>query len=165
MKRMFVCAVAFSALAIGTAAAADLPAKMHTKAPIMDPPYNWTGAYVGLNAGYSWGNQSNTLTTAAGATVLANSNSNSLNGFIGGGQVGYNWQVNQWVLGLEADFQGSAQTGSGTFFIPTSGVILVVPSTSFSYTDNLDWFGTVRGRLGWAQQGRWLPYVTGGWAY
>jgi outer membrane immunogenic protein len=167
MKRLFVYAVAFSALAIGTATAADLPAKMYTKAPIMDPPYSWAGAYVGLNAGYSWGKQSNTLTDATGATVLGNSNSDSLKGFIGGGQLGYNWQFNQWVLGLEADFQGSAQKNDGTFLIPAvpAGFIPGVPATNFTYTDKLDWFGTVRGRLGLAQQGRWLPYVTGGWAY
>ena len=96
------------------ASAADLPVKapIYTKAPIMVPMYNWTGFYIGLNAGYSWGRQENDLVvTATGATLF--SNSDHLNGFIGGGQIGYNWQVNQWVFGLEADFKGRAKSRTG----------------------------------------------------
>lgn len=151
------------------ASAADLPVKAPVyKAPMMAPLYNWTGFYIGLNAGYSWGRQDNDLVDAAtGVTIL--SNSDNLNGFIGGGQIGYNWQVNQWVFGLEADFQGSGQKGDGSFFLPGSGFIgnLIIPSTSIAYTNKLDWFGTVRGRIGYAMgaTGNWLPYVTGGWAY
>jgi outer membrane immunogenic protein len=150
------------------ASAADLPVKAPVyKAPVMAPMYNWTGFYIGLNAGYSWGRQDNSLVTTTGVTLL--SNSDHLNGFIGGGQIGYNWQVNQWVFGLEADFQGSGQKGDGTFLDPgtTINAVLVVPASSIAYTDKLDWFGTVRGRIGYAMgaTGNWLPYVTGGWAY
>jgi outer membrane immunogenic protein len=140
-------------------------ADMSVKAPIYKPPvvmplYNWTGFYAGLNLGGSWGSQDNSLTTLGGTTLL--SNSDHLNGVIGGGQIGYNYQVNQWVLGLEADFQGSGQKDDGSFFIP--GGVGAVPGTSIAYTNKLDWFGTVRGRVGYAID-RWLPYVTGGFAY
>jgi outer membrane immunogenic protein len=154
------------------ASAADLPVKAPVyKAPVMAPMYNWTGFYIGLNAGYSWGRQDNLLVTTTGVTLL--SNSDHLNGFIGGGQIGYNWQVNQWVFGLEADFQGSGQKGDGSFFDPgvacgpNAIACFPIPSTSIAYTDKLDWFGTVRGRIGYAMgaTGNWLPYVTGGWAY
>jgi outer membrane immunogenic protein len=142
--------------------AADLPRRMATKAPPPLPAaYNWTGFYVGLNAGGSWGRQDNSLVSiATGGTVL--SNSDRIDGFIGGGQIGYNWQTGQWVLGIEADFQGSAQKGDGSFFIP--GVVGAVAATSASYEDKLNWFGTVRGRVGWAFD-RWMPYITGGYAY
>jgi outer membrane immunogenic protein len=88
------------------------------------------------------------------------------NGIIGGGQVGYNWQVNQWVLGLEADIQASGQSGDGLLLIPGGGpaILAVAAATPIPYTDKLDWFGTVRGRVGYAID-RWLPYVTAGWAY
>jgi outer membrane immunogenic protein len=153
------------------ASAADLPVKAPVyKAPMMAPLYNWTGFYIGLNAGYSWGRQDNSLVTTTGVTLL--SNSDHLNGFIGGGQIGYNWQVNQWVFGLEADFQGSGQNADGSFATPATNTCLPfascpVPATSTAYTDKLDWFGTVRGRIGYAMgaTGNWLPYVTGGWAY
>jgi outer membrane immunogenic protein len=153
----------------GTAAAADLPAKMYTKAPVaIAAPYNWTGFYLGLNAGGSWGHQSSVLTSVAtGAAVLANQPS-SLKGFIGGGQIGYNWQSSQWVWGIEADFQGSGQKSSRQFNSPGALICgiacFLVAGDNVPYSDKLDWFGTVRGRVGWAFD-RWLPYVTGGFAY
>ena len=100
MRRLGLALLASMAL-IGSAAAADMPAKMVTKAPIVAPPFSWTGFYVGGNAGYSWGRQCNSLTDPTGAILFGNSNCDRLNGFIGGGQLGYNWQYNQWVLGLE----------------------------------------------------------------
>jgi outer membrane immunogenic protein len=134
---------------VGAASAADMqrPAPVY-KAPILTPArvYDWTGFYVGGNIGYGWGRQDAALT---GFGSLGSAN---VDGIIGGGQVGYNWQLNQLVLGLEADIQGSGQKGDG-------GVAGVA-----TYTSKLDWFGTVRGRVGYAFD-RWLPYVTGGWAY
>ena len=149
-----------STCTVSAALAADLP----TKAPIVLAAFNWTGFYVGLNAGYSWGSQTNSLQTTAGAIVSGNSNTDHLKGFIGGGQIGYNWQIDKWVLGVEADFQGSGQKADGTFFIPAAAVLVAaIPASNFTYTDKLDWFGTVRGRVGMAID-RWLPYITGGWA-
>jgi outer membrane immunogenic protein len=136
-----------STMFVGAASAADIqrPAPIY-KAPMLTQVrvYDWTGFYVGGNVGYGWGKQDVSL---AGAGV----GSPSVNGFLGGGQVGYNWQVNQIVYGVEADLQASGQSGS-------SGL------GATAYTDKLDWFGTVRGRVGYAFD-RWLPYVTGGWAY
>jgi len=153
---------------VGAASAADLPARMVTKAPLLPPPppmYNWTGFYVGANVGGSWGSQDVSLVTAAGTALI---NSNDINGVIGGVQIGYNWQGygSPWVFGIEADIQGSGQRGTGSFFIPSTAVLLVVPATSIAYEDKLDWFGTVRGRIGYAMaDGRMLPYITGGFAY
>jgi outer membrane immunogenic protein len=164
MRRIGFALVASIAL-VGAAAAADLPVKAPVyKAPVMAPAYNWTGFYVGLNAGYSWGHQDNDLVFAPTGVTLF-SNSDHLNGFIGGGQLGYNWQVNQLVVGIEADFQGSGQKGDGTFLILPVGFFANLPAaTSIAYSDKLNWFGTVRGRIGYAFD-RWLPYLTGGWAY
>lgn len=136
------------------ASAADLPVKAPVyKAPVVAPAYNWTGFYVGANIGYSWGRQDVLVDDFLLGTP-------HVDGVIGGGQVGYNWQWNQLVLGLEADIQGSGQKGDGSF-IPGPNLRVV---TSYAFTDKLDWFGTVRGRIGYAID-RWLPYVTGGWAY
>ena len=72
---------------------------------------------------------------------------------------------NQIVVGVEAELQGSGQKGDGSYSFGGGGFnALVIPVTTIAYTDKLDWFGTLRGRLGWAA-GPWLPYVTGGWAY
>jgi outer membrane immunogenic protein len=154
MRRLGLALLA-STMLVGAAAAADMPVKAPVyKAPVVAPPYNWTGFYVGGNIGYSWGKQDLSL---VGGFPLGSPN---INGVIGGGQIGYNWQMNQLVLGLEADIQGSGQKGDGSLTTAPG----IVPSTVFSFTEKLDWFGTVRGRAGYAMD-RWLPYVTGGWAY
>ena len=162
MRRFGLTLLGLMAL-VGSAAAADMPVKVPVKAPVVVPLYNWTGFYVGGNVGYSWGKQDNSLVTG-GVTVFTNSD--SINGIIGGGQIGYNWQFNQIVLGVEADFQGSGQKGDGTFTLAAHQRHLspISPASTIAYTDKLDWFGTVRGRIGYAFD-RWLPYVTGGWAY
>ncbi len=140
---------------IGSAAAADMPVKAPVyKAPVVAPPYNWTGFYIGGNVGYSWGKQD----LSAGGVPIGSPN---INGVIGGGQIGYNWQINQLVLGIEADIQASGQKGDGTF-VPGPAA-LALPT--ITYDDKLDWFGTVRGRAGYAIVDRWLAYATGGWAF
>lgn len=75
-----------------------------------------------------------------------------LDGFVGGGQLGYNWQSGSLVFGLEGDFQGTDQKSSTAL------------GGGFSVTEKLPWFGTVRGRLGYAA-GPWLLYATGGVAW
>jgi outer membrane immunogenic protein len=161
---------------IGAASAADLAARPYTKAPMLvDPGYNWTGFYVGGNIGYSWGRSSDTSTLATGAgTVLFTSISRSdLNGVVGGGQIGYNWQMKNWVWGLEADIQGSDQKGGRDFACPTGvctppsgfGIPVPGPAVPVSLNQKLDWFGTVRGRIGLLASPSILLYGTGGLAY
>jgi outer membrane immunogenic protein len=142
LRKVLLASAALVALA-GTASAADMPARMPTKAVPYLAVYNWTGFYVGANIGYGWGRD-----TAGGSST-------NLNGVIGGGQIGYNWQMNNLVLGLETDFQGSGQRASA------SGTILGTP---VNVTERVRYFGTVRGRLGYAWD-RTLLYVTGGYAY
>lgn len=142
MKKYLLASVAALGLvAAGAASAADLPSrKGPIAAPVYMPPaFTWTGFYVGANAGYGWGN------------VNANgfANVGDLDGFVGGGQVGYNYQMGQFVVGLEADLQ-AADLSSGS----NLGLLNV----------KTDYFGTVRARVGVAFD-RFMPYITGGWAY
>lgn len=131
-----------ASLAAGPAAAADLSgapvARVPAAAPVAVPVFSWTGFYIGGNAGYGWG---------SGQDALGISGVDP-NGWLAGGQAGYNYQFgNNVVVGLEADVQG-ADISAGT------------PALS----SKLDLLGTVRGRLGYAF-GRVLPYVTGGFAW
>jgi outer membrane immunogenic protein len=85
-------------------------------------------------------------------SAIAVSGSNNLNGFVGGGQIGYNWQgASPLVLGIEADFQGTGQSRTDT-------------ALGISVQQQLPWFGTVRGRIGYAFD-RLMIYATGGLAY
>lgn len=127
MKKIVLSIVALE-LVIGGAFAADLPSR---KAPILPPPPPppmWAGFYAGLNAGYTWAG-SNSFTTgnwivddrALNGGLAAGLGGNNLkvanDGFVGGGQIGYNWQGNfagfGYVAGIEADMQGSAARGAG----------------------------------------------------
>lgn len=134
--------------------------------------YHWTGFYAGLNAGGSWSSNGVDIGCqedpslspicadgiADGAFVTSADISSS--GFIGGGQVGYNFQTGHWLLGFEADFSGATVDGSTT--IPTMNGLGQALTTTLS--EELDWLGTVRGRLGFVS-GNWLLYGTGGLAY
>jgi outer membrane immunogenic protein len=159
-----------AACSFGAATAADLPASMFTKAAPAPLRPSWTGFYGGVNIGGSSGHQRSSLDDAlTDARIL--SNPLGLNGVIGGAQIGYNWQApnRPWVFGVEADFQGSGQKADGSFAVGgiTAPGIGALPGDSIAYQDTLDWFGTLRGRLGWAmgERGNVLPYITGGLAY
>src|SRR5215467_6987859 len=98
MYRRVVASLAAAGLTIGigTAAyAADLP--VYTKAPPL--VWSWTGFYLGGNVGYSWGKSDTTVTffDTGGTSLASDRHSFGMNGIIGGGQVGYNWQTGTWV--------------------------------------------------------------------
>jgi outer membrane immunogenic protein len=170
-KLIFSAAVAISAIAsIGAASAADLPARTYTKAPPMvaDPAYNWSGWYAGVNGGYAWGNSTGDLSSfspALAGAVAAGATQRFLGakheGGFGGGQVGYNWQMSKWLVGLEADIQGADIGRTSTILFPGGGGFVPTASTG---RDHLDWFGTFRGRVG-VTANNVLFYGTGGLAY
>jgi outer membrane immunogenic protein len=147
MKRVLLAAISAAVFAAGIQAsvAADLgrrPAPMPTKAPAYYAPiYNWTGFYVGINGGGGWGDSA--WTSTGGFDV---------SGGMVGGTVGYNYQMNQWVMGLEGDIDWSNIKGT-----TTSGCALGCETRN-------SWLGTARGRIGYAFD-RFLPYVTGGAAF
>jgi len=170
MKRTLIAGAAFASLLAATnALAADLP--VYSKAPAVAAVYDWTGLYIGTNLGYSWGRASTNgaVTTnslapvAAFPTIVAPLYGRSdVNGFIGGGQLGYNWQFGSWLAGLEGDIQFSNERASG---IVCNAIGCPVGSTVFTRDYKLDWFGTARGRIGFLPAERILLYATGGLAY
>jgi outer membrane immunogenic protein len=153
-----------SSFAIVTNISAGLAADMAVKAPMAAPPtaYNWTGWYAGLNVGGGWGDSKNNFTATFPPATPAGSDTTQMNGVIGGGQLGYNWQSGTWVFGLETDIQGAGLRGSNNTACSLAGCI--VPGSTIADTEKLTWFGTTRGRVG-VTSGGWLAYVTGGAAY
>jgi outer membrane immunogenic protein len=153
MKRILA-----GAALLGTAVSAQA-ADLAVKAPYYKAPvalvYDWTGFYIGVNAGVGLGRDRSILN----AQTTFNSTYLSPQGGLGGGQIGYNWQTGSvfgpLVLGVEADIQGTGMSDSGTS-LPIAGGV--------QYNQKLDWFGTVRGRIGVAH-GPVLSYVTAGYAY
>ena len=171
MKK-WVVALFFSAVGAVSASAADLPA--YTKAPVVVAPiYNWTGFYVGLNAGGAW-NESNLTTrtldpplgyfaaSSPPAIALVGNQNINRSGFTGGVTGGYNWQVNNAVIGIEADFNYFGVRGSAT----GTAVYPCCVGTTFTVNSSVstDWLATVRGRAGFLVTPALLFYGTGGLA-
>lgn len=171
--------VLFAAMLAGTAyATPSLAADLPRKAPVFVPPpvFSWTGFYAGVNAGYAFGNEDDTITTGIG---VANINAVAdaarpprvrldREGFVGGGQFGYNWQVSpSWVFGLEADIQYSdiRETVNGQTTLAVAGLNGTAAGTRNNfYTTQMEYFGTARARLGYTFD-RTMIYATGGLAY
>ena len=174
MKKFLLGTIALSALALGNSAfAADMAPRMYTKAaPVVAPIYNWSGVYAGIHAGYTFGERSDVATSGlpgnaginiANVAIGARAASVGLDrdGFIGGGQIGYNWQSNSpWVWGLEADISYT-DVNARRDFVTFNAAGAPLNNTLSS---KMDYFGTVRGRLGYAWD-RTLVYATGGLAY
>jgi outer membrane immunogenic protein len=160
MKRLLA-TTAFLAVAVN-AQAADLRAKApYLKAPVA-MVYDWTGFYLGVNAGVGLGRNNQTL--AVPNFPSFEQSYLSPQGALGGVQIGYNWQTNSivgpLVLGVEADIQGTGMRDDYTCLLTCR----TAPEVTGRFDQRLDWFGTVRGRVGIAN-GPVLSYVTGGFAY
>lgn len=135
---------------VQAAAAADIPMRAAPayKAAPMAPAFSWTGFYVGAHVGGAWGNSEWTFPGFFDASI-------NTAGFIGGGQAGYNWQINQIVFGIEGDISGSTirDTVNGCFAVATQ-----------SCTTRVDWTALLTARLGYAF-GQNLIYIKGGGAW
>jgi outer membrane immunogenic protein len=196
MKNKLLSATAIAlALATGSALAADLPSRKEAPVYVAPAPVaTWTGFYAGLNLGGGWSSQGGNnsylpyadSTFGLGSTPVAGlapnlfflpgggTTGNNTGGVVGGGQIGYNYQMNQFVLGVETDFQGTSITGgnqgnyAGLYAspYPTSATGVLSPLVTGNGGNlGLPWFGTVRGRAGYLVTPTLLLYGTGGFAY
>jgi outer membrane immunogenic protein len=188
MKKFLLGGTMLAALAVSAPAmAADMPVKAPVyKAPMIAPEvFSWTGFYIGGNLGYSWGRGDTDFTETTNATVVSQifrtagpnlistttvtvppvtaggSARADINGVIGGGQIGYNWQNGSMVYGIETDLDATGQRGDTTICVsagcPAGGIF-----GSASY--KLPWLATLRGRVGVTVTPRVLLYATGGLA-
>jgi outer membrane immunogenic protein len=171
MKRLLLTTVSALALVSARPAlGADLgrmPVKAAPPAPVR--VFSWTGCYLGGHAGWGWGrtklNDLSTVFPDEGlATIFANSPSVNINtdGFLGGGQVGCDYQfAGNWVVGIEGQFSGADINGStGTISNP----IIIDPVTSSTFHSKTEWLASVTGRFGYAWD-RWLVYAKAGGAW
>ena len=168
--RNFLIALTAAAIFTGSAHAADL--RPYTKAPAAVPVYNWTGFYVGLNGGWIGSADTEFLNTgtdwSAGGLgtklavgVIPTTFRMGRESAMVGGTAGYNWQLGPLlVLGIEADLDyiGARRT------IAFNGIFTGSPSTT-NYLTQLDYLGTVRGRVGALVAPSLMIFGTGGLAY
>ncbi len=189
LRRILLASAGAIALTGSAAFAADLPSRAPPPVYLPPPPvFTWTGLYVGLNAGYTWSDSNSVnsfgtpifanpafpLGSGAVADALARVGTTSLSikndGFIGGGQIGYNFQfANSFLAGLEADIQGIAGAHRSATIAGFTTLAPSFPGESYTSTASvskgIDYLGTVRGRLGFLVTPTLLAYGTGGLAY
>jgi outer membrane immunogenic protein len=185
MKMRIAVATNITALVLtaGSALAADAPAPVYNPpAPPAAPgpvysvstgPMVWGGFYIGLNGGYRWGHldqTTNLLNSTTGLLLATAGTEFTLKGAVFGAQGGYNWQAGSLVFGVETDIQGSREKAATT--VSCSLATCSVPSppgvraATVALSQSMDWFGTLRGRLGTTiSPAAVLLYATGGLAY
>jgi outer membrane immunogenic protein len=153
MKKFLLGTAALMASLAGPAMAADMPARAPAPMYRAPPPvavFTWTGCYIGIEGGGAWGQSRHEW---AGGWVT---NTYNVNGGLAGGTLGCNYQTGLLLFGVEGDMSWINKWGQGPELPPFS----VTATASTRET----WLGTVRGRLGFAPDDRWLVYVTGGYA-
>jgi outer membrane immunogenic protein len=203
MKKFLLSAVSLALLTNAAIAADLPSRKAEPLLSAPPPPQIWTGFYAGLNAGYNAGLNSSAVSSNIGGTWNGAANNpwingrfdcytvgtpllnaaspismngvmaNNQSGFIGGGQIGYNYQLSSlFVVGIEADIDGAAINGaSGSSAAPTLPAALaatqnVTQATGFTQIDSgLEYLGTVHGRIGYLATAALLAYGSGGFAY
>jgi outer membrane immunogenic protein len=133
MKRPFFATIAASLSVVGPALAADLPQPPPPATVLALPPApTWTGVYLGGHVGGGWGDKWFTGSFGESDGTVP------LQGFLGGGQIGANWQIDRWVLGLEGTFTGTDLTGTGIAFA----------DFGHEFNAKVNWLATIIGRVG-----------------
>ena len=153
------------------ASSAELVDRRPVRARPAHPVYDWTGPYIGINAGYGVDtSQTDALFNDAGigAPPFATGASSKLDGVLGGAQAGYNWQAGRWLFGLEADIQATNQQAGPTYLCPGAicnpTIADVDTPVTVAHDYKLDWLATVRGRAGAAITPDTVIYATAGLA-
>jgi outer membrane immunogenic protein len=177
-----VLGLSFGLVSAASAADVSTAAPVYTKAPPAAVPFSWTGFYVGGNAGWvdrdagqvagtpiaNDGTNGAAFPYAGLAAAGATGSLDRGQGFIGGVQAGYNWQANaNWVLGWEADIDGTSLSGNTGIaaLTPAPGFPGFPFASSINANQGLDYFGTLRARVGFVPTGPLMIYGTGGLAY
>jgi outer membrane immunogenic protein len=163
---------------IGSAFAADMAVKAP---PLVATACAWCGFYVGANAGYVGADNGMSVASTPtpdaalfvvpgvteGLSALSTGNLpvGRRDGFIGGGQAGYNWVSGKFLAGVEADIQGLSGSRSTGTAINTAVVVLTPITSTHTGSMSTSYLGTIRGRIGLLATPSWLLFVTGGLAY
>ena len=173
LQRTF--AVTLVVAGIGALSNAALGADLPTKAPLAPALYNWTGFYAGVSGGYGWNKGSNSLTGAdtlnlyrffiasPPSAIIPGTIDSGSKGVLGGISAGYNYQIGQSLIGVEADFSKANIRGSSSFVSPDFGPASPIVTTQ--QDKKLEWLSTLRGRVGYLPTPALLVFATGGLAF
>ena len=160
MHKRLASLLVFAAMPIASASAADIATRAPPPAPVPYAAYNWTGFYVGGEIGGVWATSQLTVVTNFSPSAFPPGtvdNPIDQSGVIGGFYGGYNYQINQFVVGIDGDFTWASADGTGTDVSSVNGDIA-------HHQSFINWIATVTGRLGYAWD-NWLLFAKGGGAW
>lgn len=141
-----------SLLSLAPAVAADMPSsRLLPPAPALPAFYSWTGVYLGVHAGYSWGQDRTLFADTLGRAFNGAAFRQSSDSLIGGAHAGFNYQAGSIVFGIEGDIEAL-----------DAGETLIAPGIAARV--KRDWQASLRGRVGFALD-RFMIYATGGAAF
>ncbi|SRR5712691_1839800 len=156
MKKFLVAGIAAAAFCGAPAFAADMPVKALAYKTV-DPGYNWTGFYIGIEGG--WARFDSRVDAISGGAFLTTGPLHKSGGIIGG-TVGYNWQNGPWVAGVEGDLSWT------DLRVTNNTAPNCAPGNPGTHcTNKLDWLGTARVRGGYTVMNNTMIYATGGAAF
>ncbi|MGA2128718.1 MAG: outer membrane beta-barrel protein, partial [Xanthobacteraceae bacterium] len=136
--------------------AADLPMKAPSMIPAVPAPFSWTGCHIGGHVGGAFSDDT-------GTNALGDSRSHNSSGFVGGGQIGCDYQFAPgWVLGVEGRAAWTSLKGSNASTVRNLLTGVTLPS---QFTVNNDFLASATARLGYSFVDRWLLYAKGGAAW
>jgi outer membrane immunogenic protein len=158
VNKTLIAIAVLTSVPVVAASAADMPMKSAAAVPYTAAAYNWTGLYVGVQAGWAWGTEQTTDNTGSTSVPPGfQGGPTNLKGALGGLYGGYNYQINQYLVGIDYDFSWADATGNSTDIGPLNGHTL-------RHSDDMDWITTVTGRLGYTSNNL-LLFAKGGWAW
>ncbi|MFG1333276.1 outer membrane protein [Xanthobacter autotrophicus] len=168
-KSLLATTILAAMFAAGSAQAADLATKMPVKAAPVAPAFSWTGFYIGAQGGYAWAQNDfskshDPLYPADIAYYGVNDANYSLDGALVGGVIGYNYQIKNIVLGIEADANWADISGSGSYYNGNAYFATTCIQQNNACASKIDALGTITARLGVAFD-RVLVYAKGGAAW
>jgi outer membrane immunogenic protein len=143
MKKFLVPGIVLSVFAVSSAMAADLPIRKAPPPPPVVAGFDWSGFYIGGHVGYGWGETDITDRTLLGNALLIPTQKLDSDGFLGGGQAGWNYQIGRFVLGTEVDFSFSDVQGNLT-------TTIIDTNASVDRSSKTTWIATATARLGYA---------------
>jgi outer membrane immunogenic protein len=143
MKKFLVPGIVLSAFVVSSAMAADLPIRKAPPPPPVVAGFDWSGFYIGGHVGYGWGETDITDRTLLGSALLIPTQKFDSDGFLGGGQAGWNYQFGRFVLGTEVDFSFSDVQGNLT-------TTIIDTNASVDRSSKATWIATATTRLGYA---------------
>jgi len=153
----------FAAVCLSQAWAADLGRPVYKAAPAPAPIYNWSGFYVGGHIGYGWADLHTTIIDATGpAFPVGTGLTADPDGWLGGAQIGFNWQSGNWVFGIEGEYTWSGIDSDTTTFSVVPGP--AAAGVRVTIHNEIESIAMVTGRVGYAWNNS-LLYVKGGWAW